>query len=105
MKTRSVEAGAGISKGGVHPHYFYAPLKEPLRASKRGYATSLRVRADCIYFSTPVTGMQNNGLTMFAGTCYSKLVPRVYLGLLCAARFREIVREAAAELLRKAFPD
>ena len=28
--------------------------------------------------------MQKHGLTMFARTCYSSLVPRVHPGLLCA---------------------
>ena len=31
--------------------------------------------------------MQKHGLTMFATTCYSSLVPRVHPSLLCAAGF------------------
>jgi len=31
--------------------------------------------------------MQKVGLTMFARTCYSSLVPRVHPGLLCAVSF------------------
>ena len=34
--------------------------------------------------------MQKHGLTMFAVTCYSNLVPRVHPGLLCAAGFSRL---------------
>jgi len=47
----------------------------------------------------PVIGMQKDGLTMFARTCYSSLVPRVHPGLLCAAGFAAVCRELAVELL------
>jgi hypothetical protein len=53
----------------------------------------------------PVNGMQKHGLTMFARTCYSSLVPRVHPGLLCAASFSAMCRDLAVELLRKTFPD
>ena len=37
-----------------------------------------------------VNGMQKHGLTMFAATCYSSLVPRVHPGLLCAVSFAAV---------------
>jgi hypothetical protein len=65
-------------------------------------ATATRRQPDS---DRPVIGMQKHGLTMFAGTCYSSLVPRVHPGLLCAVSFAGVYRELAVELLRKAFPD
>src|SRR5450432_1807400 len=50
--------------------------------------------------------MQKHGLTMFASTCYSSLVPRVHPGLLCAASISVGCAENfAVKLQRNAFPD
>jgi hypothetical protein len=62
-KTCSVEARGGISKRGTNP--------------ARSEADSDR----------PVSGMQKHGLTMFARTCYSGLVPRVHPSLVCTVGF------------------
>ena len=39
------------------------------------------------------SGMQKHGLTMFAATCYSSLVPREHPGLLCAVGFAAVWAE------------
>src|SRR5258708_23674549 len=80
-KTCSVEAGGGIGKR---------------CATKR------------LFFSQSESGMQKHGLTMFAATCYSSLVPRVHPGLLCAVSFwRDCARQACSGAIEKrnAFPD
>src|SRR5208282_1931617 len=46
-------------------------------------------------------GMQKHELTMFRGTCYSSLVPRVHPGLLCAAKFSAAVCGGVAAKLLK----
>ena len=68
-KTCSVEAGGGISKRGGNR------------------ADEAAVHAELAVSKRPLTGMQKHGLTMFATTCYSSLVPRVHPGLLCAVSF------------------
>jgi hypothetical protein len=51
-----------------------------------------------IGFRAVGVGMQKLGLTMFARTCYSSLVPRVHPGLLCAVSFAAVRAELALEL-------
>jgi hypothetical protein len=48
--------------------------------------------------------MQKRGLTMFARTCYSSLVPRVHPGLLCAVSFSAVRAGISQQSLRNAFP-
>ncbi len=100
-KTCSVEAGGGISKsrrlGGVRarPSRAGASFRDPersLRRISRGNAlvlfTQPFVQPRFALRSSPrVSGMQKHGLTMFARTCYSSLVPRVHPGLQCAVGF------------------
>jgi hypothetical protein len=80
-KTCSVEAGGGIGKRYTTKH-----------------------PADRLpnIFQQSVSGMQKHGLTMFAATCYSGLVPRVHPGLLCAVSFwRDGVRKGLRRSYRE----
>lgn len=73
-KTCSVEAGGGIGK--------------------RCATKQLANRLPSVFYQSE-SGMQKHGLTMFAATCYSSLVPRVHPGLLCAVSFwRGCVRKS-----------
>jgi hypothetical protein len=86
-KTCSVEAGDGIGKR-------RDPQRLPTssRCFRRTSFVSSMLRSNIprgetveqTPFQTPFSGMQKHGLTMFAKTCYSSLVPRVHPGLLCA---------------------
>src|SRR5580693_2844180 len=94
-KTCSVEAGDGIGKlrrlAGVSEAG--ARSRNPERSEGSLHRRQIRLRGfggsalNFLAIRPRVTGMQKHGLTMFAKTCYSSLVPRVHPGLQCAVGF------------------
>jgi len=94
-KTCSVEAGSGIGKRVSNPRC------QPAFDRPSGHALS-GIRLPTAPANLSESGMQKHGLTMFAATCYSSLVPRVHPGLLCAVSFgRDCVRETCGGAIEK----